>query len=258
MKQDMFSPFRRMIEVFQEKGATTREKALTWKELGFPAEFEEFSPSIPLDESPIVRVGNKYYLSEKRLTEFRKRRNELFSPLRKWIKHTAKVPKGFLRYQVLYKLKERPMSGSELTAVIEEDLGGFWRPKPGSMYPLLKSLLRDGLTAEIPDEDGRTRRYELTEKGREFIETEIDKSGELREKVNQILFPSTSFSPFMSSPEKLPPALQNLFPTLLSLRILLMSTPSQAVLEEIAQAAERFIVEIEEIRKKIELSESSD
>ena len=258
MNQSMLGPFRRMIEVFQEKEATTPEKALTWKDLGFPTEFEVFSSQLPPDESPIVRVGNKYYLSEKRLTELRKRRNELFSPLRKWIKHTAKVPKGFLRYQVLYKLKERPMSGSELTAAIEEDLGGFWKPKPGSMYPLLKSLFRDGLTREIPDEDGRTRRYELTPKGLEFIENEIERSSELREKISQVLFPSASFSPFMDSPEKIPPALQNLFPTLLSLRILLMSNPSPIILEEIAKAAERFILELEKIRRKYEPSDSTN
>ena len=47
---------------------------------------------------------------------------QAIDPLRKWIQHTAKVPKGFLRYLVLYKLKERPMSGAELTAAIADEL----------------------------------------------------------------------------------------------------------------------------------------
>jgi hypothetical protein len=152
--RSMFRPFRRLVEVFREKGATTPEKALTWKELGFPEDLEHMSPQIPPDKSPIVKKGRKYYLSEERLKEFR----DEFAPLRKWIQHTAKVPKGFLRYRVLHKLKEGPMSGSELTVAIAEEMGGRWKPKPGSMYPLLRSLLQDGLTQEVPVEDGRTRR----------------------------------------------------------------------------------------------------
>jgi hypothetical protein len=42
-----------MVETFREKGATTPEKALTWKELGFPEAFEHMSPPIPPEKSPI-------------------------------------------------------------------------------------------------------------------------------------------------------------------------------------------------------------
>ncbi|MBS7627233.1 PadR family transcriptional regulator, partial [Candidatus Bathyarchaeota archaeon] len=58
-------------------------------------------------------------------------------PLRHWLRHTAMVPKGFLRYKVLKLLKEKPMAGSEIMGVIEEQTGGYWRPSPGSIYPLL-------------------------------------------------------------------------------------------------------------------------
>jgi len=44
------------------------------------------------------------------------------------------VPKGFLRYQVLRLLKEKPMSGSEIMSEIEEETDGNWRPSPGSIY----------------------------------------------------------------------------------------------------------------------------
>ena len=253
MNRNMFSPFRRMVEVFREKGATSEEKALTLSELGLPAGFEDFSSLIASDEFPIVRVGKKYYLSEKRLAKFRKQRDEIFSPLRKWIKHTAKVPKGFLRYLVLHRLKENPMSGAELTSAIEEESSGVWKPKPGSMYPLLKNLLRDGLTRELPDEDGRTRRYELTEKGVKFLETEIDRSHELREKIETGIFPFPPlFPPIMDHVEKIPPSIHDLFRILLDLRVIIMSNPSPEILKELTTSTERYIDDLEKIMKKFD------
>jgi DNA-binding PadR family transcriptional regulator len=258
MNRIMFSPFRRMVETFREKGATTPEKALTWKELGFPEEFEHMSPPIPPDKSPIVQKGKKYYLSEERLEVFR---NEIgfMNPLRKWIQHTAKVPKGFLRYQVLHKLKDRSMSGSELTSAIEEEMAGRWTPKPGSMYPLLKSLLQDGLTQEIPDEDGRTRRYELTERGQKFLEDQVDQSGELREKIDQGFTPFPQpFLHMLGSNTEAPPSLRNFFKTLQSLRVVIGSNPSPEIIKELAQAADRFTKDLEKIRKKYAPQESAD
>jgi DNA-binding PadR family transcriptional regulator len=255
MNQDMFSPFQRIVETFREKGATTPEKALTWKELGLPEELELMNPPIQPDKSPIVQKGKKYYLSEERLEVFRKEFGQAIDPLKKWIQHTAKVPKGFLRYRVLHKLKECPMSGAELTAAIAEEMGGRWKPKPGSMYPLLKNLLQDGLTQELTDEDGRTRRYELTERGHKFLENQVDQSGELREKIDLGFTPfPPPFLPLLDHREEIPPSLRNLFKTLLTLPVVIASNPSPEILEELAVAADRFTKELEKIRKKIESS----
>jgi DNA-binding PadR family transcriptional regulator len=255
----MFSPFNRLIEAFRKKKATTPEKALTWKELGLPEEFEHMFPPIQPDKSPIIKKDNKYYLSEKRLEVFRNEFGLAIDPLRKWIQHTAMVPKGFLRYQVLHKLKERPMSGAELTAAITEEIGGRWKPKPGSMYPLLKSLLQDGLTQEVPDEDGRIRRYKLTERGQKFLEDQVDQSGELREKIDQGYTPfPPPFLPMLGPHSEIPPPLRNLLKTLQSLRVVVGSNPSPEILEELAQAADRFTKELEKIRKKVEATESVD
>lgn len=248
----MFRPFRRLVEVFREKGATTPEKALTWKELGFPENLEHMSPQLPPDKSPIVKKGRRYYLSEKRLKEFR----EEFTPLRKWIQHTAKVPKGFLRYQVLQKLKEGPMSGSELTIAISEETRGRWKPKPGSMYPLLRSLLEDSLTQEVSTEDGRTRRYELTEMGLKFLEDQVDQSGELMEKIDYgFARPIFPFSQEPDSTFEPPQALRNLFNTLGSLRVVMQSNPSPEIVEELTQAVTRFTKELEKIREKALIEE---
>ena len=248
----MFSPFRRLIETLREKGATTPEKALTWKELGLPEELEHMKPPIQPDKSPILQKGKKYYLSEERLEFFMEEFGQAIDPLRKWIQHTAKVPKGFLRFRVLYKLKERPMSGAELTAAIAEEMGGRWKPKPGSMYPLLKHLLQDGLTREMSDEDGRTRRYELTEMGHKFLEDQVDQSGELREKIDLGFTPfPPPFLPMLGHRKEIPPSLRNLFKTLLTLPAVIGSNPSPEILEELAQAADRFTKDLEKIRKKV-------
>jgi DNA-binding PadR family transcriptional regulator len=246
----MFSPFRRLIEVFREAGATSPKQALTWKELGLPEEFESLPSRIPDEINPILKVGKRYYLSEKKLKSFIEQRG-FRSPIRKWIQHTAKVPKGYLRYLVLQKLKEGSMTGAELTSLIQEEMMHKWTPKPGSMYPLLKTLLRDGLTREIPTSDARARRYELTEKGVVFLETQIEKSGELLEKVNQghISFPLLHlFDP--ENEAELSVSVRNLFVTLGALREIIQTDPSSQVLTELSKEIDRFNKELNRIRKK--------
>jgi DNA-binding PadR family transcriptional regulator len=51
---------------------------------------------------------------------------------------------GHLKILVLTILNERPMSGYALMKEIERRTG-FWRPSPGSIYPLLKSLEDGGM-----------------------------------------------------------------------------------------------------------------
>jgi DNA-binding PadR family transcriptional regulator len=48
---------------------------------------------------------------------------------------------------------------------IEDMTQGWWRPSPGSIYPLLDSLLQEGLIKKTPD-----GKYELTEHSRREIE----------------------------------------------------------------------------------------
>ena len=248
----MFNPFRRLIDTLREAGATCPDKAISGKELGFPKELLDLPSPIPDEINPIKRVGNKFYLSEEKLAAFMEQRG-FRSPIRKWIQHTAKVPKGYLRYRVLQKLKEGPMTGAELTTAIEEEMQGRWTPKPGSMYPLLKTLLQDGLTQEVPTADSRARRYELTEKGRAFLETEIDESGELRAKLNQGLAPF----PFLhlldpDNNDELAVSVRNLFISMDSLRGILQGNPSPEILSEISKEINRFSSGLKRIGKKLD------
>jgi len=47
---------------------------------------------------------------------------------------------------------------------LESASRGWWRPSPGSVYPLLESMEKEGAVRKLPD-----RRYELTKAGREEI-----------------------------------------------------------------------------------------
>ncbi len=62
-------------------------------------------------------------------------------------------------------IRRAPKNGAEIMDQIEAMSQGWWRPSPGSVYPLLEELAQDGLIKKR--DDGR---YELTEKGKEETE----------------------------------------------------------------------------------------
>jgi DNA-binding PadR family transcriptional regulator len=121
---------------------------------------------------------------------------------RKWMKHTAMVPKGFIRFHVLEALNEKPMSGSELIAEIEKHTGGFWKPSPGSIYPLLSWLQDSGYIKELPIENG-LKRHELTQSGKALLEEQKRIRQKFREEAG--FMPGQFFDSFLTkiSPEKI-------------------------------------------------------
>lgn len=75
---------------------------------------------------------------------------------------------GFLKLYLLKLLGESPegLSGYELMKQIEEETG-FWRPSPGSIYPLLAALEGQELIRHRPEGDRKV--YSLTAKGEEAL-----------------------------------------------------------------------------------------
>jgi DNA-binding PadR family transcriptional regulator len=65
-----------------------------------------------------------------------------------------------LRQWVLMILQRGPKNGAELMDAMESMSQGWWRPSPGSIYPVLEDLTGEGVLTRR--EDGR---YELTSKG---------------------------------------------------------------------------------------------
>jgi DNA-binding PadR family transcriptional regulator len=102
-----------------------------------------------------------------------------------WMRHTAMVPKGFVRYQVLESLSEKPMSGSEIIDEIETRTNGRWKPSPGSIYPLLAWLQDNGHVKELPAEQGGMKRYELTQSGRSLLAEQKKIMAEQRKKIRE-------------------------------------------------------------------------
>jgi DNA-binding PadR family transcriptional regulator len=70
-----------------------------------------------------------------------------------------------LRTWILSMLSSSPKNGAEIMDEIEEMSQGWWRPSPGSVYPLLDEMAQDGEVKK--KEDGR---YELTDKGRQELD----------------------------------------------------------------------------------------
>src|SRR5439155_2937646 len=97
------------------------------------------------EESLYVDIG--YPISEKRYRMFRG-----FGMFRK---------RG-LRPWVLNILRRSPKNGAEIMDEIENMSQGWWRPSPGSVYPMLEEMVKDGLIEKR--DDGR---YEITTKAKE-------------------------------------------------------------------------------------------
>ncbi|MDA4128255.1 MAG: PadR family transcriptional regulator [Thaumarchaeota archaeon] len=70
-----------------------------------------------------------------------------------------------LRAWILSLLNKSPKNGAEIMDSIEEMSQGWWRPSPGSIYPLLESMQGEELIKKR--EDGR---YELTDKSKNEID----------------------------------------------------------------------------------------
>ncbi|MGI0053295.1 MAG: PadR family transcriptional regulator [Thermoplasmata archaeon] len=56
-----------------------------------------------------------------------------------------------LRPWIVYLLQESPRNGAEIIEEMERRSHGWWRPSPGSVYPLLEELERTGTVQKGAD-----------------------------------------------------------------------------------------------------------
>jgi len=163
------------------------------------------------------------------------------------------VPKGFIRYHVLEALSQKPMSGSELMDDIERHTGGFWKPSPGSIYPLLSWLQDNGYIKELPVENG-LKRYELTESGEALLEEQKKIRKQVREEVG--FLPAPFFDGFLM---KIPPeknaeirkSVRQLAITFFKLGTALQEEFSEEALNEALRVVDEASRKLEEIHKKL-------
>jgi len=173
--------------------------------------------------------------------------------MKKWMRHTAMVPKGFIRFRVLEALSEKPMSGSEIMEEIEKHTGGFWKPSPGSIYPLLAWLQDNGHIKELPTENG-LKRYELTQSGKSLFEEQKKIRKKFREEIG--FLPAPFFDNFLM---KLPPektaeissSIRRLAISFFQLGSALQEKFSEQAVSDALNAVNEASAKLEEINKKL-------
>jgi DNA-binding PadR family transcriptional regulator len=84
----------------------------------------------------------------------------------------GRARRGDVRLALLRLLAEEPRNGYQLMQTIEERSDARWRPSPGSVYPTLAQLEDEGLIRSTESEGAR--RFEITDAGREHLETRAD------------------------------------------------------------------------------------
>jgi DNA-binding PadR family transcriptional regulator len=111
-----------------------------------------------------------------------------------------------LRMAIVTMLASSPKNGAELMDEIEKMTQGWWRPSPGSVYPLLEQLTKEGMIKKR--DDGR---YELTEKASDEIEWSFGPGFGKRQRTVEEMFDEISgFVSYVediesSSPDRLNP-----------------------------------------------------
>jgi DNA-binding PadR family transcriptional regulator len=115
-----------------------------------------------------------------------------------------------LRMWILSILASSPKNGAEIMDEIEEMSQGWWRPSPGSIYPLLNELEKDGYVKKL--EDGR---YELTEKSKSEIGWSPWIRGRRAYKIEDLINEFDSFVSYMediarSDRQKIEPYMERL------------------------------------------------
>jgi DNA-binding PadR family transcriptional regulator len=82
---------------------------------------------------------------------------------------------NIVKFHILFLLYRRPMHGYELMAEIEKVLES--KPSASQIYPFLSALKENSLIA-IKEEAERDKKvYELTRKGRRFVEKKLEMFG---------------------------------------------------------------------------------
>jgi DNA-binding PadR family transcriptional regulator len=92
---------------------------------------------------------------------------------------TFSIPRGFMEMHIL-RILETPQHGYEIMKHIEQECP-YWKPSPGSVYPMLQKLQRERLITE--KDFGKRKVYTLTKKGRERIKKFDVYKNEVKEKM---------------------------------------------------------------------------
>ncbi len=111
---------------------------------------------------------------------------------------------------IVRMLSDSPKNGVELMNAIEEMTQGWWRPSPGSIYPVLEQLTEEGLIKKL--EDGK---YELTEDAQDEMEWSFGPAYKRRHTLKKTILEVSGLASYVeelskSDPKKIEPYLQQI------------------------------------------------
>lgn len=177
--------------------------------------------------------------------------------MKRWMRHTAMVPKGFLRYQLLKMLGEKPMSGSEIMSDLERQTNGYWKPSPGSIYPLLAWLQDKNYIKEADQKEPGIRRYTLTKEGKTFLENEAKSRQEFDKRLEHFGPTPSLFGPMWfgfdrEDARELGKVARDFARALRDLFHELRREYSKEMLEETKKALEEVTKQIQDITKRLQ------
>ena len=89
------------------------------------------------------------------------------------------IPRGFMEMHIL-RILQTPCHGYEIIKHVEQECA-CWKPSPGSVYPILRKLMKSGLIAET--DSGNRKVYRLTQTGRDRVKKFHSYKKELKEKM---------------------------------------------------------------------------
>ncbi|MCP8308284.1 MAG: PadR family transcriptional regulator [archaeon] len=78
---------------------------------------------------------------------------------------------GVLNIIILFSLKNEPRSGYDLICIIHDKFNALI--SPGTVYPILTNLEKEGLIKGEPDINGRKKLYNLTRKGEKTLHSAL-------------------------------------------------------------------------------------
>ncbi|MCW4018092.1 MAG: PadR family transcriptional regulator [Candidatus Bathyarchaeota archaeon] len=96
--------------------------------------------------------------------------------------------KGYIRIGVLILLNKKPTHGYEIMKEIKDRTKGFWKPTPGGVYPILRSLEKAGyIKGEWQTQKNRKLKvYKITNSGNLILKHAILKQNEITNNISKL------------------------------------------------------------------------
>lgn len=99
------------------------------------------------------------------------------------VRRGPRIERGDMRYLILDTLKEKGRHGYDMIQIIQEKTGGTYRPSPGTVYPALQML--EDMELISRRQEGKRKIYELTDKGRQELESQQSLLEDIYEDMGQ-------------------------------------------------------------------------